>query len=116
MKSIRLAVFLIIATLLASSCSNSKEEELKAPAQPEEIAQSISSTLCKKVTQCRPGTDAQEPQCITQTKASLLNLLQAQPLLFTKGELKTCLDSIAVGNCEAIMNPDGPPQGCEKLQ
>lgn len=87
-----------------------------APPTADAIASGVSQAICKRAIECNPEAPVQVEECHTQTKQALSDLVTQKNIQISAAELESCLKAINEGACEEILNPNGPPKGCEKLQ
>lgn len=79
-----------------------------------QVSTTLSAALCKRMTECAPGTLTEE-DCVTQTTASLNEAQKTKPLDISDDALNACIASIGKGNCEEVLGTE-PPAGCEFLK
>lgn len=78
---------------------------------PQQIADAVSKTVCKRMTACNPqgGT---ETDCASGLSKDMASNLSDKAKAITQAQLDTCMASITKATCEQLAAPT-PPAGCE---
>lgn len=121
----------VVATALTTGCSKKAPEAPATPAaapeatkteaslstpgtgglSPQQIADTVSKTVCKRMTACNPQGGA-ETDCASGLSKDMASNLSDKAKSITQAQLDTCLASITKATCEQLAAPT-PPAGCE---
>ncbi len=78
---------------------------------PQQIADSVSKTVCKRMTTCNPQ-GGNEGDCISGLSKDMATNLSDKAKSVTQAQLTTCIDAITKATCEQLSGST-PPAGCE---
>lgn len=91
------------------------EASLSAPGtgglSPQQIADAVSKTVCKRMTACNPQGGS-ETDCASGLSKDMAANLSDKAKAIAQAQLDTCLASIGKATCEQLAAPT-PPAGCE---
>lgn len=119
------------ASVLTMGCSKKAPDAPEAPAaapeatkteaalstpgagglSPQQIADTVSKTVCKRMTACNPQ-GGNETDCASGLSKDMASNLSDKAKAITQAQLDTCLASITKATCEQLAAPT-PPAGCE---
>lgn len=78
---------------------------------PQQIADSVSKSVCKRMTTCNPQGGS-ETDCVSGLSKDMAANLSDSAKSIAQAQLDTCLASITKATCEQLAAPT-PPAGCE---
>lgn len=78
---------------------------------PQQIADSVSKSVCKRMTTCNPQGGS-ETDCVSGLSKDMAANLSDSAKAIAQAQLDTCLASITKATCEQLAAPT-PPAGCE---